>query len=181
MNMHLAQDRDLAAAGRHPPSLMGAAVTRVDGTLECVSKKVRHLYEWWRRTCDGLPPPDWSRFDVVEHKAVVANLDLIKRMAPRHWVFTLKGEGVHEIFPRNKATGPVAVLHDPATALALTDYYDTVVATGCCHLVRGTIVNDRKDNIDIESIDCPFIDSRTGRYVILGAIEHIAIRHPLPE
>jgi hypothetical protein len=181
MNMHLAQDRDIAAAGRHLPSLMGAAVMRVDGPLECVSKKVRHLFDWWYRAADGLPPPDWKLFDVVEHKAVVANLYLIKRMAPRQWVFTLKGEGVHEIFPRNKATGPVGELHDPATTLALTDYYETIAATGCCHLVRGMIVNARKDHVDIESIDCPFIDSRSGRIVILGAIERIAIRHPLPE
>jgi hypothetical protein len=158
MNMHLAQDRDIAAAGRHLPSLMGAAVMRVDGPLECVSKKVRHLFDWWHRAADGLPPPDWKLFDVVEHKAVVANLYLIKRIAPRQWVFTLKGEGVHEIFPRNKATGPVGEL-----------------------LVRGMIVNARKDHVDIESIDCPFIDGRSGRIVILGAIERIEIRHPLPE
>lgn len=127
----------------------------------------------------GEPPPDWSQFDIVEHTPVVANLYLIKRTAPREWTYTLRGEGVHEIFPRDKAAGRVADLHDAKTAAELLDYYETVAATGCCHVVRGTIINDRDDHVDIESIDCPFTDRRHGRHVILGVIERVATR-PMP-
>lgn len=178
MNMHLSQDRDFAE--RQLPSLSGASVVRIDGPLTCASRKVRQLHESWQRLADGSPPPDWSRFDVVEHKSIVANLYVIRRAAPGDWSFALKGESAHEIYPREKATGRVIDVHDATTASELIDYYETIAATGCCHFVRGTIVNDRKELVDIESIDCPFVDHRRGQHLILGVIERVATRAATP-
>ncbi|MGF1626109.1 MAG: hypothetical protein ACFCVH_14600 [Alphaproteobacteria bacterium] len=178
MNVPLNRERSHPDAGS--PSLTplrGAAVHRLDGALDCVSRKVRHLFDWWNAVAGGLPP-DWSCFDVTEHRTVVAHLYLVKRRAPADWVFAIRGEAMHEVFPHCKATGPVAEICSPDSALALTSHYERVADTGRCHLVRGTILNDRKDLVDIESIDCPFIDRRAGRSVILGVIERIAIRPP---
>jgi len=177
--MYLSHDRSRPATDSDGlPPLRGADVMRVDGALDCVSRKVRHLYDWWSRAAEGLQLPDWSQFDVTEHKPVVANLYLVKRRGPCDWFFAVRGESAREVFPRSKAKGPVAEMGDPDRALALNSHYEAVAASGRCYMVRGTILNDRQDLVDIESIDCPFIDSKHDRLVILGVIERIAIRPP---
>jgi hypothetical protein len=140
-----------------------------------LSAKVRYMYEWWQRAAGGLPPY-WSQFDITDHAMIVANTFLVKRLAARSWFYTVKGEAVHELFPTYKTPHEIARRQDRQQAEELIDYYEEVAATGRCHLVSGTIVNDRDQAIEFEAIDCPFREEESGRIAILGVIEQLQVR-----
>ncbi len=158
-----------------PPALRGAAVACLTGEVACTSDKIRALYAWWRETGHDMPP-SWSRFDVTEHRHVVAHLFLVKRKAPGEWLFTLKGEAVQALLPSGPLPEAIADLADKETSARLTAHYEEVARTGRCHLVRATLANDRGDVFEIESIDCPFIGGAAGGTTILGMLECVAVR-----
>lgn len=158
--------------------LHGVTVQRLSGSLDCASPKIAYIYDWWRQAAAG-GVPDWSQFDVTEHSQVVAYMFLVKRSAPRSWAYTVRGEAIHALFPSFKGANTLEPAGFPDVAHALIGYYEDVSAKGACFLVRGTIVNERGEHVDIESIDCPFYDGTQGRNVILGVAERIATRRPL--
>ncbi|MEZ5669312.1 MAG: hypothetical protein R3F55_18125 [Alphaproteobacteria bacterium] len=160
---------------RENSSLTGAVVSRLDDDIDCTSEKVRYMFEWWRRAAGGLPPY-WSQFDITDHPSIIASVFLVKRLAARSWFFTLKGEEVHALFPSAKTPDSIDGKSDSRWAKDLVDYYEEVAATGRCHMVRGTITGLYGEEIDIESIDCPFREGDFGRMAILGVIEKIAVR-----
>lgn len=167
--------------GPHPRDLQplhDVTVQRLSGPLDCASPKIGYIYDWWSGAAAG-GIPDWSQFDVTEHSRVIANMFLVKRSAPRSWAYTVRGEAVHALFPSFKGANSLEPSEFPDVAHTLIGYYEDVSAMGACYLVRGTIINDRGDHIDIESIDCPFDNGTQGRNVILGVAERIATRRPL--
>lgn len=158
------------------PALRGASAERLTGALGCAGTKVRQLYDWWCRAANGQMPL-WSQFDVVEHRHMMPNLYLVKRMSPGRWAFSLKGEAVQSILPSGPLPETIGDLDDIEEATQLTAYYEDVARSRQCHLVRGSVVTDRDDTIDIESIDCPFEGGAAGGITILGVLECVAV-HP---
>lgn len=172
---HLEQSRPVK---RDAPQPLSGATVLCQGDIDIdalLSAKVRYVFEWWHRAGGGVLPY-WSQFDITEHAKIVANAFLVKRNAAGAWFFVVKGEAVHELFPSHKTPEPIANRQDIKWSADLADYYDQIAATGRCHVVRGTIANERNEMAAFESIDCPFREGALGQVAILGVIEKITAR-----
>lgn len=135
-----------------------------------VSKKNKHLYEWWCRANGGLIPSR-KMFDVVDHKLIVANLFLTEVLADGDFVFRLFGEGVIQIVGRNRKGELVQKGAAGDYGHALYEYYHNVVAGRICRKCAGSLAFAGRDLRTFESIDCPLTDDSGNVTFIVGVMD----------
>lgn len=147
-----------------------------------LSRKVEHLYKWWRGRAltsgpDAPSSEPWApaphagrlplrrEFDIGDHLHIVPDLFLVEAMPAGGFLLKLEGEKVIELFGIN-ITGRVITegAGEADYGHALAEYYRGIVEERLCRRCVGNLeqVNDRRW-IEFESIDCPL--SRDGSQV----------------
>ncbi len=132
----------------------------VDGRTSFRSAMARHLYDWWAgRGAGGLPRR--KEFDIVDHRAIVANIFVVDCLPDGNFVFRLFGEEVIAIIGRNR-TGETLVRGGVGIyGHALFDYYTAIVRTKQCMKCLGSLKLAGRSVVRFESIDCPLTDDGT--------------------
>jgi hypothetical protein len=129
----------------------------VTPATQFISKKNKHLYDWWRNANGGLIPPR-KMFDVTEHKMIVANIFLTEVLPDGDFVFRLFGEGVIQIVGSNRKGELVQKGALGDYGHALYEYYHIVVAGRVCRMCEGSLAFAGRELRKFESIDCPLTD-----------------------
>jgi hypothetical protein len=137
-----------------------------------VSKKNKHLYDWWCRANGGLIPVR-KMFDVVEHKMIVANLFLTEVLPDGDFVFRLFGETVIQIVGRNRKGELVQKGAVGEYGHALYEYYHSVVAARVCRVCAGSLAFAGRELRKFESIDCPLTDDAGKVTFIVGVMDFV--------
>ena len=126
----------------------------VDAGTSFVSAKASHLYKWWAAANGGLMPKR-SSFDIVDHRAIVANLFVTDVLPNGDFQFRLFGENVIRIVGRNRTAEVVAPGEQSEYGHGLLEYYRSVVARRVCRKCNGTLMFAIGGAKRFESIDCP--------------------------
>jgi hypothetical protein len=145
----------------------------IDAGTNFESKKVKGLFDWWKNVDGGRMPPRKS-FDVVEHKAIVANLFVVDVLPDSEFRFRLMGEDVIQILGRNRKGESVKRSALGEYGHELAAYYQSIVAERSCRRCTGSLVFATRGLRRFESIDCPLGDD-AGQQVltIIGVMDLI--------
>lgn len=137
-----------------------------------VSKKNKHLYDWWCRVNGGKIPLR-RMFDVVDHKMIIPNLFLTEVLPDGDFVFRLFGETVIQLVGRNRKGELVQKGEVGEYGHALYEYYHSVVAGRVCRLCLGSLAFAGRDLRKFESIDCPLTDEGGNITFIVGVMDFV--------
>ncbi|HEY7687566.1 MAG TPA: PAS domain-containing protein [Dongiaceae bacterium] len=137
-----------------------------------VSKKNKHLYEWWCRV-NGGQIPSRRMFDVVDHKMIIPNLFLTEVLPDGDFVFRLFGETVIQLVGRNRKGELVQKGEVGEYGHALYEYYHSVVAGRVCRLCLGSLAFAGRDLRKFESIDCPLTGDGGKITFIVGVMDFV--------
>jgi len=131
--------------------------TDVDESTEFLSSKAKHLYRWWG-LANGGRMPTRKMFDILDHRAVVANLFVTDVLPTGEFQFRILGEEVIRIIGRNRTGEMVTHRNKGEYGHELYEYYRMVVANRVCRKCTGTLMFAIGGARRFESIDCPLAD-----------------------
>lgn len=129
----------------------------VDEATEFLSPKVKHLYRWWASANGGRMPPR-RKFDILDHRPIVANLFVTDVLPTGEFQFRIFGEQVIRIVGRNRTGETVKRGVKGEYGHELYEYYRAVVAQRACRKCNGTLKFAIGGARRFESIDCPLAD-----------------------
>jgi hypothetical protein len=143
----------------------------VDGSTEFLSPKVKHLYGWWALANNGRMPTR-KMFDILDHRAVVANLFVTEVLPTGEFQFRILGEEVIRIIGRNRTGEMVTHKNKGEYGHELYEYYRMVVANRLCRKCMGTLMFAIGGARRFESIDCPLADDNADMVcAIIGVMD----------
>jgi hypothetical protein len=141
------------------------------------SPKVAALWAWWRRNA-GDDIPAWSRFDPLDHPALLPNIFLVHRVGSS-FVFRLHGEQAIAMIgcnPRGKRIDPGGfgqIGFEGNQAHRLHDYYSRVLASRRCWRCSGKLPHRNRSHVRFESIDVPLSRHWPEADTILGVLDTV--------
>jgi len=148
--------------------------TAVDAATEFRSAKVRHLADWWR-AANGGRPPTRAKFDILDHRRIVANLFLVEVLPGPEFLFKLLGEDVIQIIGRNRTGETVRRVNVGEYGHELYEYYFSIVHGAVCRKCSGSLTFSIGGKRRFEAIDCPLADDRgAGIAAIIGVMDVVA-------
>ncbi len=143
----------------------------VDESTEFLSPKVKHLYGWWAQANNGRMPTR-QMFDILDHRAVVANLFVTDVLPTGEFQFRILGEEVIRIIGRNRTGEMVTRKNKGEYGHELYEYYRMVAANRLCRKCTGTLMFAIGGARRFESIDCPLADDNADTVcAIIGVMD----------